>query len=126
MTWEGFAEHRIREAEAAGLFSDLPGAGQPIPGIDDPLDENWWVKRKLREEGLSVVPPVLEARLAKERVLASLAYLESEHEVRRRLDELNRQIIEAGKSIVSGPADGVAPVDIDLQVKEWRRTRGIG
>jgi hypothetical protein len=38
------AEHRIREAIAAGELDNLPGLGQPIPGIDDPYDPMWWVK----------------------------------------------------------------------------------
>ena len=33
--WLSLAEHRIREAQAAGEFDNLPGFGKPIPGIDD-------------------------------------------------------------------------------------------
>lgn len=52
--WEGLVEHRIQEAQAQGAFDNLPGFGQPIPGIDDPLDENWWLRRKLQSEGLTL------------------------------------------------------------------------
>ncbi len=44
------AENRIREAMAEGQFDGLPGEGKPIPGIDDPYDENWWIKQWLRRE----------------------------------------------------------------------------
>lgn len=75
--WESFVELRIREAQAAGAFDNLPGRGEPIPGIDAPLDENWWVKQKLRDEGVNVLPPVLEARLDRERALDGLAAFRS-------------------------------------------------
>ena len=55
--WLSLAEHRIREAQAAGEFDNLPGFGKPIPGIDEPPDECWWVREKLRREGLSLPPP---------------------------------------------------------------------
>jgi hypothetical protein len=57
------AETRIREAQEAGEFEDLPGLGQPIPGIDGVEDELWWVKQKLRREKISLLPPALEIRL---------------------------------------------------------------
>jgi hypothetical protein len=38
------AEKRIIESIAQGLFDNLPGAGKPIPGIDKPYDENWWIR----------------------------------------------------------------------------------
>ena len=52
--WEGLADERIREAMANGVFDNLPGLGQPIPGIDDVLDENWWLRSKLKSEGLTI------------------------------------------------------------------------
>ena len=40
---------RIREAEAAGEFDNLPGAGKPLPKEDDP--ENALINRLIRENG---------------------------------------------------------------------------
>ena len=122
-SWESFTERQIRQAQEAGEFSNLPGFGHPIPGIDQPLDENWWLKQKLRDEQLSVVPPVIEARLARERVLAELSQLGNEAAVRRKLDELNRVIRKAHFSTTSGPSAGVFPVDIEATISEWRRSR---
>ena len=45
--WESWIDKQIREAEERGEFEDLPGAGQPIPDLDKPFDELWWVKNKL-------------------------------------------------------------------------------
>ncbi len=122
-TWESFAERKIREAQEEGLFQSLPGFGQPIPGIDQPPDENWWLKQKLKAEQLSVLPPVLEARLDAERTLDSLAELPTESAVRRRLEQLNERIRKAHFAITPGPSAGVLPVDIDAAVEQWRQTR---
>jgi hypothetical protein len=56
LPFDTLAEQRIREAQAAGEFDNLPGFGRPIPGIDEPHDELWWVKDKLKREQLSLLP----------------------------------------------------------------------
>lgn len=40
---------KIREAEANGEFDNLPGAGKPLPKVDDP--ENALIKRLVEENG---------------------------------------------------------------------------
>ena len=122
-SWESFTERKIRDAQAEGAFANLPGFGRPIPGIDEPQDENWWLRDKLHREQLSVLPPVLEARLEKERTLASLDQVESEYEVRRRLERLNEKIRNAHFSHAPGPSEGVLPVDVEAAVREWLRLR---
>jgi hypothetical protein len=122
-SWESFTERQIRQAQEAGEFERLPGFGQPIPGIDQPLDENWWLKQKLRDEQLSVTPPIIEARIRRERVLSGLNQLGSESAVRRKLEELNDFIRKAHFSPTAGPATGVLPVDIEATVADWRRKR---
>lgn len=47
------AEQRIAAAQRAGQFDHLPGAGKPIPGIDEPPEEFWWLKKYLQRENLS-------------------------------------------------------------------------
>ena len=69
MGFDLVVEEKIREAIRAGEFDDLPGAGKPIPGLNEPDDEMWWVKRKLRAEGLSYLPPALAVRREAERGL---------------------------------------------------------
>src|SRR5215218_2217953 len=55
--FETWVERQLREAAERGAFDDLPGAGKPIPDLDKPHDELWWVKQKLRDEGLAWLPP---------------------------------------------------------------------
>jgi DnaJ-like protein len=57
--WTIIAEQLIRAAQDEGKFDNLPGFGKPIPGIDDPYDELWWIKAKLKREQLSVAGPVM-------------------------------------------------------------------
>ena len=54
---------KIREAEARGEFDDLPGAGKPLPKVENP--ENAVVDRIMKEHG--AVPPFvsLSKELAK-------------------------------------------------------------
>jgi hypothetical protein len=121
--FESFAERRIREAQAEGLFDSLPGFGKPIPNLDGPDDENWWIKSKLRQEGLVILPPILEARRDIERTLEAVRSLRSEHQVRLALDGLNNRIRAAHFSPAGGPADGVRPVDREAVVESWRTSQ---
>ena len=90
--FESLAERRIREAQAEGQFDSLPGFGKPIPNLDGPDDENWWIKNKLRQESLVVLPPILEARRDTERTLEAVRSMQSEHQVRVALKALNERI----------------------------------
>lgn len=122
-TWESFTERKIREAQSEGAFDALPGMGQPIPGIEKPLDENWWVRDKLRREELTVLPPILEARLEVEKTLETIRSMSSKSAVRKRLEQLNEKIRKAHYSHIAGPADGIAPLDIAATLKDWEKFR---
>ncbi|MCZ7645852.1 MAG: DUF1992 domain-containing protein [Planctomycetota bacterium] len=50
------AERRIQEALKSGAFENLPGAGKPIPDLDQPYDELWWLKKLLKREELTGLP----------------------------------------------------------------------
>lgn len=121
--WDVVAEERIRAAQEEGQFDNLPGFGQPLPDVDL-NDPNWWIKRKLKAERLSLLPPILEAKLARERTLESLHELRDERTVHDRLSKLNEQIRAAFYSPQFGPPVTCAPVDVEKAVAEWHRRRG--
>jgi hypothetical protein len=123
ISWESYAEFRIRQAQEQGKFDQLPGFGKPIPGIDDPLDDDWWLKRKLKDENLSIVHPILEVRAKIETVRAALDFLRDEEVVRKRLSELNTEIHAALASPLPPPPVAVLPLDIEQEVSAWRRRR---
>ena len=61
--FETWVERQIREATERGEFDNLPGEGQPIPGLNGRDDEDWWVKGFLEREKLPMpLPPSLALR----------------------------------------------------------------
>ena len=122
---ETLVERQIRLAHERGDFDDLPGKGKPLPGLDGPDDENWWVKGYLRREGLSsepLLPTPLQLRKEIERLPDTVAGLPDEHAVRAAARELNRRIAQWLRAPV-GPAVRVGPVDVDAVVARWRTDR---
>ena len=118
---ESLVERQIRLAQERGEFDDLPGKGKPLPGLDGPDDENWWLKGYLRREGLStepLLPTPLQLRREIERLPDTVAGLPDERAVRGLVRELNRRIAEWLRAPV-GPAVPVAPVDVDAVVARW-------
>jgi hypothetical protein len=118
-TWQSLAEARILEAQEAGEFDNLPGMGQPIPGIDGSDYELWWVKQKLRQENVSLLPPGLEIRLEVEKALATIWQLPSEAAVRQAVAQLNERIRSANLAAVWGPPSTTQPLDLEETLTEW-------
>ena len=52
VSWETWIDRQVREGMERGDFDDLPGHGRPLRDLDQPRDELWWVKDKLRREGV--------------------------------------------------------------------------
>lgn len=124
-SWGSWIDRQIEDARQRGDFDDLPGAGKPIADLDQPHDDLWWVKRKLREEGVSFLPPTLAIRKDLEDTLAGLDSLSSEAAVRKSLEELNSRIRAVNRNATSGPPSTTMPVSIDEAVEGWRRRRGL-
>ena len=71
---------QIRKAEAEGQFDNLPGAGKPLPRVDNP--ENAVMDRILKENG--AVPEAVAVNRELARLRAELRE-EGDREVRKRL-----------------------------------------
>jgi Domain of unknown function (DUF1992) len=52
--WERIAEAKIQEAIQNGEFTVLDGFGRPGELDFEEYDEHWWVRRKLRVEGIRI------------------------------------------------------------------------
>lgn len=123
-TWESFAERQIREAQEAGEFDALEGAGRPLADLDEPYDEYWWVKRKLRREQLSFVPDAIAIRREAEALLDALADVPAEEEARALLLELNERIARTNSATVTGPPTTLAMLDVEETLRTfWRERR---
>ena len=122
--FETWVERQLREAAGRGAFDDLPGAGKPIPDLDKPHDELWWVKQKLRRENFSYLPPTIVLRRQAEEALEAAAQAGSEDEVRRIVAGINAKIIEGNRKAASGPPLNLTPFDVERVVGGWRDRRG--
>ena len=107
-----------------GEFDDLPGARKPLPGIDRPHDDMWWVREKLKRENLSFLPPALAVRKELEEALDRIGKADSESVVRQIVAQINARIVQVNSRSTSGPPSSAAPLDVDRVLREWRNRRG--
>ncbi|WP_152193173.1 DnaJ family domain-containing protein [Georgenia satyanarayanai] len=123
---ETWVDRLVRDAEARGAFTDLPGAGKPLPGIDEPLHEDWWIRQKLRSEDLpaeGLLPPALLLRKELAALPETVRHLHDEDAVRDAVRALNRRVAHYIRT-PTGPVLPVAPADPDAVVAQWRAERG--
>jgi hypothetical protein len=120
---ETWVDRQIREAQERGEFDGLRGAGEPIADLDRPHDELWWIRRKLREERFSRLPPTLQTRRDLEVAREQIAIAASEHEVREIITAINARIRYVNRTAVSGPPSTLMPLDEDETVERWRQQR---
>ena len=123
MTWDAWIEQQIREADEQGAFSNLPGFGRPLPGLEAGYDPDWWVKQLVQREGVSVLPSALELLRKVEHVLAGLSRLPTEAQVREQLVALNAEIAKVNARTLEGPATRLGVLDVDSIINEWRARR---
>ena len=120
VSWESWIERKIRESMDRGEFDNLPGRGEPLPDLARPYDELWWLRKKLREENLSIDPPILVLRREVDDTRARIATARSEAEVRRLVAAINERIVYVNSHTSFGPPSDIAPLDAERVVAEWR------
>lgn len=118
-----WVDAQIRNAMARGEFDDLPGTGKPIPGIDRPHDPDWWVKRLVERENITVLPPALALRGEDAGLDELLDREATEADVRRLVDEFNQRVVEARRQLLGGPPVITPTRDVDQEVAAWRERR---
>lgn len=123
MGFESWIDRQIREAEERGEFDDLPSAGKPLPGAGEPLEEDWWLKKKMREEeGSAGLPPSLVLRKQAETARARALAAGTDDEARAIIGEMNAKILDALRKPVSGPPLNLMPFDVEKLVRERKGT----
>jgi hypothetical protein len=123
--FETWVDKQIREAEQRGDFAELPGAGKPLPSLDTPYDELWWIKGKMHREGLSALPATLVLRKEAEDALAAVAGARSERQVREILTGVNDKIREALRRPPEGPPLNLGLFDVERVVEDWREEQRV-
>jgi hypothetical protein len=116
---------QVQRAIERGEFDDLPGKGKPLPPMDD--DPNWWLKKLIEREKISVLPEALQLRKDDAELDALLDRQGSERVVRELLETFNRRIVNARRQLQGGPPVITPLRDVDAEVAAWRwRTRRRG
>lgn len=123
VSFETWTDRQIREAQERGAFEGLTGKGKPLHSANASYDELWWVKDKMRREGLSFLPPSLALRKEAEDAEAAIAEAVSERQVRRILDVINEKIEAAIRRPPPGPPLNRGPFDVERTVAEWHERR---
>ena len=118
---ESLIEARIKAAQRNGEFDNLPGAGKPLPGQNEPYDEDWWLKDFIRREGAgmeSSLPPSLQLARTIEQLPEQIRKLPSEQRVREAVAKLNERIA-AYRARPTAPFVSLKQVDPDDMAKVW-------
>ncbi len=124
-SWESWIEAQIRVAQEQGAFDNLPGAGKPIPNLDQEYDPLWWVKQLVQREQISMLPPSLELLRKVETELATIEKLPDEATVRRRVAALNVEIARVNATALEGPPTRLGTLDGDQVVARWQQARSV-
>jgi DnaJ homologue, subfamily C, member 28, conserved domain len=122
-SWETWIDAQIRVAREQGAFDNLPGAGKPLPNLDQANDPLWWVKQLMQRERVSELPPSLELLRKVEKELAAIEKLTDEAAVRSRVAALNAEIAKVNATVVEGPPTRLGALNVDKVVARWRQTR---
>lgn len=123
VSWESWTEHLVRRGLEEGELEAPSLHGKPIPSIDQPRDENWWLRRKLQQENVQFEVPQLAIRDDGARVLAGIHELDDEEEVRAALEALNERIRHVNRTVISGPPTTVMVLDVETVLADWRARR---
>ncbi len=119
-TW---VDLQVRQAMERGEFDDLPGAGKPIPDLGATHDPDWWVKRLVERERITVLPAALQLRKDEAELEAALDRLGSEREARAFVEDFNARVIRARYTPVDGPPLITMPRDVEETIAAWHERR---
>jgi hypothetical protein len=119
-TW---VDVQLRKAMERGDYDDLPGYGKPLDSLTGQHDPDWWVRRLVERERITVLPPSLQLRKEDEELDAHLDQLATAAEVRRSVEEFNARVRWALYRPPQGPPMVTARRDVDVEVERWQQRR---
>jgi hypothetical protein len=117
-TW---VDLQLRRAVQRGDFDDLPGLGKPLSDLDGEHDPDWWVKRLVEREQITVLPPALQLRREDALLDDRLDRLAGEAEVRREVTEFNERVRRVLYSTTGWPPVVTRQRRADEEVERWRQ-----
>jgi hypothetical protein len=114
---------QIKQAMERGEFDNLPGAGKPLGDLGSPHDRDWWLKKLIERERISVLPAALQLRKDDAELDDLLDREATEKQVRTVVEDFNRRIVEARRQLQGGPPVVTPTRDVDAEVERWRERR---
>lgn len=114
---------QVQQAMERGEFDDLPGQGKPLEGLGEHHDPDWWLKKLVEREKISVLPPALELRKEDLQLEDTLDRENTEMRVRSLLDDFNRRVVHARRQLQGGPPVITPTRDVEAEVERWRERR---
>ncbi len=127
MSFETWVDNQISRSIARGDFERLPGAGEPLRGLDREETAYDWAVAKARREGVdtaAMLPPGLALRRERDELPARAAGRASEAEVRALAEDYNARVQAFWRRPQESrwsPVPGLA--DVEALVAQWHRTR---
>lgn len=112
------ADMHIRKAIERGDFDDLPGSGEPLD-LSDADDQDWWLKRFMKREGIVFLPPSIQLRKDDAALDGELDELSNEKDVRHEIARFNERVMHARYQLPSGPPLITMPRDTEATVAAW-------
>jgi len=122
VSFETWVDRQIREGLAKGAFDDLPNT--PLDLSEDAGDD-WWIKKKIRDEGIEVLPPSLVLRREVEQAVAAARMATTEDDARAQIDAVNQRIRDANRIAIAGPPVTLVTYDVDDFLAVWRHTHPV-
>lgn len=113
VSWQTWIDRQIEQAQSRGEFDGLDGAGKPLPGVDRPRDELWWIREKLKRENVEHLPPTLKILKDRDGAIADAVAARTAGEARAILEAMNDRIRYENAHVVIGPPSTAVPIDID-------------
>jgi hypothetical protein len=125
MTFRTWVDQQVADAEARGVFRDLPGTGKPLDLSGDGDFTDRWLRDYVRREGASfeeALPLPLRLRKESERLAAAAVSFPTEAALRATAADLNRRIMD-WRRIPVGPPVYVKLADEEALVAAWREAQ---
>jgi hypothetical protein len=122
-SWETYLEFQLRRAREEGQFDNLPGAGKPIPNLDQHYDENWWLREWMRRENLSALPDTLRLRKELSDEIERLWRIPSESQAAETIDAINARIRRLNSTPLDGPPLNLSVLNKAETLERWREER---
>ena len=119
-TW---VDLQVRQAMERGDFDDLPGYGKPIEGLGTEHDPDWWLKKLVERERITVLPPSVALRKEDAELDDTLDRFASESQVRAHVADFNERVVKARYQLPQGPPLITMPRDVEATVEAWRDRR---